>query len=87
MDRLNYRTHATLIEQSRSEKIERKRSELAQEALQALKRAKKARTYATLRDWAISALERLLVALAVVGAVYGALVFASEYVCIYRGVC
>jgi hypothetical protein len=89
-----YRTHTQLMLDSENRKgaagdrmAERKRSELAQEALQALKKAKKARTYATLRDGAISALERLLVALAVIGAVYGVLVFASEAVCIYRGVC
>lgn len=87
MDRLNYRVHTTLVEQSQAAKVERKRSELAQGALQALKRAKKARRWATLRDGAISALERLLVALAVVGAVYGVLVFAADAVCLYRGVC
>lgn len=87
MDRLNYRVHTALVEQSRSDKIERKRSVPARSALQALKRAKRARGWATLRDWAISALERLLVALAVVGAVYGVLVFAADAVCLYRGVC
>jgi len=87
MDRLNYRVHTALVEQSRAAKIERRRSELAQGALQALRRAKRARGWTTLRDGAISALERLLMALAVVGAVYGGLVFASDAVCLYRGVC
>lgn len=94
MDRLSYRTHTQLALDSENRKgaagdrvAERKRSELAQEALKALERAKKARAYATLRDGAISALDRLLVALAVVGTVYGALVFMSDAVCLYRGVC
>lgn len=87
MDRLNYRVHTALIEQFQSDKMERKRSDLAQEALKALERAKKAQRWTTLRDGAILALERLLVALAVVGAVYGVLVFASDAVCLYRGVC
>lgn len=87
MDRLNYRVHSTLTEQSRADRIERRRSDLAQEALRGLERAKKARRRTTLRDGAVSAMERLLVALAVVGAVYGVLVFASDAVCLYRGVC
>lgn len=87
MDRLSYRTHTQLALDSESRKTERKRSELAQGALQALKRAKKARTYATLRDGAISALERLLVALALIGVFYGVLVFAADAVCLYRGAC
>lgn len=87
MDRLNYRVHTALVEQSQADKIERRRSDLAQGALQALRRAKRARRWATLRDGAISALERLLVALAVFGVFYGVLVFAADAVCLYRGVC
>lgn len=87
MDRLSYRTHTQLMLDSENRKIERKRSELAQEALKALKRAKKARTYATLREAGVTALEWLLAALLCAGGTYVALYLLSEYACTFRGVC
>lgn len=87
MDRLSYRTHTQLILDSEARKSERTRSDMAVEALRALERNRKSRRLATLRERASIALEWLLVGLAMVGGWYGFLVFFSEYVCVYRGVC
>jgi hypothetical protein len=67
--------------------MERTRPDMAVEALRALERSRKANRLATLRERASIALEWLLVGLAMIGGWYGFLVFFSEYVCIFRGVC
>ena len=67
--------------------MERTRSDMAVEALRALERSHKAKRLVTLRERASIALEWLLVGLAMIGGWYGFLVFFSEYVCVFRGVC
>jgi hypothetical protein len=60
---------------------------MAVEALRALEKSREANRLATLQERASIALEWLLVGLAMVGGWYGFLVFFSEYVCVFRGVC
>jgi hypothetical protein len=87
MDRLSYRTHTQLMLDSENRKMERTRSDMAVEALRALEKSRRARRAATLWDRASIALEWLLMGMAMVGGWYGFLVFFSEYVCTFRGVC